>query len=137
MSGPPRSYNDGGHRLRLRDWHLVARLWPYVRRQRWGLAAALFVALPVSALQILQPALLKVAIDDYMVVGDPSGLGSTALMYLALLVAEQLFIFAQLYLLQWVGQRTMQRLQEELHSHVLGLDQPYFDRTSVGGSSPD
>lgn len=120
-------------RRRAIDPRLLRRLWPYLRRHRFALVVSLLLALPVSALQVAQPALLKVAIDDFIVKHTTTGLGLTALAYLGALMGEQLLAFGQIYLLQWVGQRTMFRLQKDVHGHVLDLDQPFHDRASVGG----
>ena len=115
------------------DRRLLRRLWPYVRPMRGWLGLALLLTFPVMVFQVLQPVLLKIAIDDHILQADASGLGLIALAYLGMLCAEQGLAFAQIYLLQWVGQRSIQRVQEDLHAHVLTLDQRFYDHSPVGG----
>jgi len=114
------------------DARLMAKLWartaPY-RRWVYG-SMALF---PASALvELAQPYLVKVAIDDYILAGDWAGLvGVTGLFLLSLGVLYALRA-AQSYLMTSTGQRVMHDLRETLFRHVQRLDAAFFDKNPVG-----
>jgi ATP-binding cassette subfamily B protein len=88
---------------------------------------------PATALvELAQPYLVKVAIDDHILRGDWAGLAGIAglfLLSLALLYALRAW---QSYLMTSTGQRVMHDLREALFRHVQRLDAAFFDRNPVG-----
>lgn len=116
------------------DARLMARLWPYVR-PHWKLFLLAFLLMPVAVgLDIVQPYLLKIAFDDYIAASTPTldGLEIVALVYIAVVILAALWDFAQLYLLQLLGQRSMHNLRLDTYRHVLGQRSAFFDRMPVG-----
>ena len=76
--GPSAHYNE--EKLgKAVDARLIGRLWTYVKPYRGLLALAFGLLLIVSAAQLAQPYLLKLAIDRYMTQGTTDGLGRLAL----------------------------------------------------------
>jgi len=114
------------------DGRLIRRLWGYVRPYRvwFGLAVACMPLLLGFAL--VQPYLLKVAIDRYVSQGNQAGLALMAGAYLAALVGEFLAYFWQYYCTMLVAQRTLADLRVEVFRHVQRLPMRYFDRNPVG-----
>jgi ATP-binding cassette subfamily B protein len=114
------------------DRRLAGRLWSTVRphhRLVWG-SIALF---PVVALvELAQPYLLKVAIDDYILQSDWSGLAGIAGLYAATLVGLYGLRMLEAYLMALTGQRVVHDLREALFRHLLRLEAGFFDRTPVG-----
>ena len=114
------------------DRKLMARFVRCLRPYRW-LALATVCVMPLTvAAKLAQPYLLKLAIDNHIVVGRMEGLPLMALGYLALLVAESLLSFAEVYLLQMMGQRVMYDIRADLFAHVQRLPASFFDRTPTG-----
>jgi ATP-binding cassette subfamily B protein len=90
--------------------------------------------LPLTAATKLgQPWLLKLAIDNHIVTGDLTGLPTVAAGYLGLILADSVLTFAQVWLLQHIGQRIMYDLRQDLFSHLQRLPVSFFDRTPTGG----
>jgi ATP-binding cassette subfamily B protein len=114
------------------DRRLAGRLWSTVRphhRLVWS-SIALF---PVVALvELAQPYLLKVAIDDYILQSDWSGLAGIAGLYAATLVGLYGLRMLEAYLMALTGQRVVHDLREALFRHLLRLEAGFFDRTPVG-----
>lgn len=114
------------------DRRLAGRLWSTVRphhRLVWS-SIALF---PVVALvELVQPYLLKVAIDDYILQSDWSGLAGIAGLYAATLVGLYGLRMLEAYLMALTGQRVVHDLREALFRHLLRLEAGFFDRTPVG-----
>src|SRR5262245_38227836 len=95
---------------------LLTYLWPY----RALIAGALVFLILNSVLQVAGPLLTKVAIDRYLAPNparivtpiDPllstdalTGLTQVSLLYLAALLGIFLFEFAQMYIMQYIGQK--------------------------------
>ena len=67
---------------RRADWALAQKAWPYLRPELWLYVVGMLSA-PASALLVVaQPWLLRVAIDDYIRVGDLDGVQQVGLWYL-------------------------------------------------------
>ncbi len=86
----------------------------------------------MAALELLQPYLVKMAIDDYILRREWSGLGRVAALFLAVLVALYFLRVLQAYLTQVTGQRVMRDLRNALFRHLQRLDARFFDRNPVG-----
>ncbi len=117
---------------RAYDRRLIARLAAYTRPYRGVvlLSACLFPALAV--VELAQPYLVKVAIDDHILRGDWPGLSRVAALFLVALLLQYGLRYWQLYLMNWTGQRVMHDLRQALFAHVQRLPARFFDRTPVG-----
>lgn len=114
------------------DRHLLKRILSYVWPYKWQMLAALVVLPLAAAFELAQPYLLKKAIDEHIAVKQLHGLDRLALAYLAMLVGQYSLLFLQTYLMQWVGQKAMADLRDQLYLHVLRLSQTFFETTPVG-----
>ena len=129
------------------DSKLMRRLLGYVRPYRGYVAVSLVFLLLQSILQVLGPLLTKIAVDRYLAPNptrvptpfDPylpiapwNGLTAIGLMFLGVLVGTFIFEFAQVYLMQYVGQLAMFDLRKQLMAHLQQLDLAFFDRNPVG-----
>ncbi len=114
------------------DWSLFQRflrlLLPYRRS-----ATGAMVLLPLAtAARLVQPYLIKVAIDDYIVPGQLAGLEWIVALFLLTVCGESLLGFVQAYLAQGVGQRIMADLRRLGFARMLRLPVSYFDRHPSG-----
>jgi ATP-binding cassette subfamily B protein len=114
------------------DARLIRRLWSYVRPYRSLVLLSLILLLSVSAVQLVQPYLIKVAIDQYILGDSKDGLTTLAALFLAALVGEFLLRFAQLYVLERTGQNVVYDLRVQVFSHLHRLPVSFFDRNPVG-----
>jgi ATP-binding cassette subfamily B protein len=114
------------------DRRLTTRLWQAARphHRLVGTSAMLF---PLIALvELAQPYLLKVAIDDHILKSDWVGLTAVAGVYAGTLVALYGLRMAEAYLMALTGQRVIHDLRATLFTHLLRLEAAFFDRTPVG-----
>ena len=89
------------------DRDLLFRLWPFLRPYR-GIFALSLVLLPlISALMLVQPYLIKVAIDEYVSRGDAAGLARIGVFFMSALVAEFCLLYVQYYLTMWLAQHAL------------------------------
>ena len=114
------------------DARLMRRLLQYLRPYKRETALALVAILFSSALSLLQPWLMKIAIDDHIATGELDGLGLIAGVLLASLGGLFVLEFYETYTLQKVGQRIMFDMRGEIYGHLQKLDLRYYDRNPVG-----
>jgi ATP-binding cassette subfamily B multidrug efflux pump len=116
----------------MNDVGLLRRLWPYLRPDRWAFTVALLMTPAAAALNLVQPYLLKRAIDDHVVPGVAKGLMTIALLYLGAVVLGYVLQGGYVMALAWGSQRTIVRLRSAVYRHLLRLEQSYLDRQPAG-----
>ncbi|MEO5895002.1 MAG: ABC transporter ATP-binding protein [Vicinamibacterales bacterium] len=114
------------------DAALMRRLLRYLRPYWRQVLIALVAIVCSSILQLAQPYLMKVAIDDYITAGNLEGLGWIAAVYLAVLIATFLLEYLQTWTLQITGQKIMFDMRMQIYTHLQRLDVQYYDRNPVG-----
>lgn len=114
------------------DARLIRRLWGYVRPYRGLVVLSFLLLIAVSATQLVQPYLIKLAIDNHILGDSLDGLGTLALWFLAALAGEFVLRFAQLYILERTGQNVVYDLRVQVFSHLHRLPSSFFDRNPVG-----
>ena len=130
--GPPPSIHEDHSVGKAYDSRLVRRLWRYVRPHRILVTLSLVLLFAVSAVQLVQPYLIKVVIDDHIAERRLEGLGLLALLFLGALVGEFLLRFAQIYVLERTGQNVVLDIRKEVFVHLQRLPASFFDRNPVG-----
>jgi ATP-binding cassette, subfamily B, multidrug efflux pump len=114
------------------DARLMRRLLEYLRPY-WRQVGIAFVTIIVSAVSsLVQPYLIKVAIDRYISQRQLAGLDGLAVLYLAVLVASFAAEYVQTWTLQLTGQHIMHDLRMAIYRHLQRLDLRYYDRNPVG-----
>ena len=114
------------------DWSLIKRVWPYVKPV-WPFYVTALVLAPFSAVvAILQPWLLKVAIDDHIMKGDAQGLQWIALAFLGLAVASWVIEASYMLAVANGAMRTITLLRTHIFQHTMSLSRSFFDRQPVG-----
>ncbi len=126
---------------KIYDTRLTTRLLGYLRPYKWLVVLVFSLTLGWTATQIIQPYLWKVAIDGYI---DPGfsqkiarsaalrGILLVALVYLGTLLASFVLQYAQVRIMQVVGQRTMYDLRKEIFERLQRLPMSFFDRSPIG-----
>ena len=115
------------------DRHLMRRLIGYLKPHQRAICVVLALLPCIAGARLAQPYIVKIAIDTHIVAGDLSGLTELALVFLALIFGESLFTYAEVYLLQKVGQEVMSEIRRQLFTHLQKLSLSFFDRTATGG----
>ncbi len=114
------------------DNRLMKRLLAFLKPYRPQVALAVLVLLVASMSDIAGPFLTKIAIDDYMAVGDYDGLLLICAVFLFALVLEFLFQYLQVYLVNWIGQKAMFDMRVQTFGHLQKMSVRYFDKNPVG-----
>ena len=114
------------------DARLMRRLWRVARPHRRIILFSVALFPLVSALELLQPWLTKIAIDRYILKGEWPGLARVAAAYLLCLLGLYGLRAAVSYLTQLAGQRLMHDLRAALFAHLQRQDAAFYDRNAVG-----
>ena len=101
---------------------------PYKGTYYFVMLTAIFLSLSST----LSPYLLKITVDDYIRPKDYSGmLLFISLMMIALLL-EVIFQFLFVFYANWLGQKVIKDLRQQLFEKILVFKMAYFDNTAVG-----
>lgn len=122
----------GDARGQVFNRRVVVRLLAYLRPYTRQMLIAFLAMLGVTAMTLLTPYLLKVAVDQFIFQGDQSGLLWTCAMIAGAFIALYFFTATQQYMLSWVGQRVLANLRSELFRHLQKLSLGYHDTHIVG-----
>ncbi|MFP4599631.1 MAG: ABC transporter ATP-binding protein [Persicimonas sp.] len=114
------------------DLTLIARLWTYMRPYWFTFALCLLLLPVMSGLQLVQPHLLQVAIDDYLVPQELGGLTWVIAAFGFAVFMQAGTRFLQFYLMQKAGQRALYDLRQKVFDHVQSLSVSFFNKHPTG-----
>ena len=123
------------------DSRLMRRLLRYMAPYKWWVVLALGLVAIVTPLELAPPLLFKNAIDSYFVPAMKGALGEgqawqgilwISAIYFFVLILDFLAQYAQIRIMQRVGQQTMYDMRSGIFGHLQRLPMTYFDRNPVG-----
>ncbi|HXM97268.1 MAG TPA: ABC transporter ATP-binding protein [Candidatus Dormibacteraeota bacterium] len=123
------------------DSRLMRRLLQYMKPYRGRVILAILMVAVVTPLELAPPLIFLKAIDKYFVPAINhalpertawTGIGWLSLILLAVLAFDFLAQYAQIRIMQRVGQQTMYDMRREIFMHLQRLPMSYFDRNPVG-----
>ncbi len=114
---------------------IARRLLALVQPYRGILLLTIVLAIVLAVLAIARPKLVQIMVDDYVIVGDLTGIGKAVALIVAVLLLEVVLRYVFLYYTDWIGQMIVRDLRVRVFNHVLRLNLSYFDRTPVGQST--
>jgi ATP-binding cassette subfamily B protein len=126
------SWEDDDAVGRVYDARLARRVWAYTRPYRGTVIFSALLFPLLAGVDLVQPYLVKVAIDDHILQGDWPGLSRIIGLFVLTLITQYALRYAQIYLATWTGQRVVHDLRAALFAHVQRLPAAFFDRNPVG-----
>jgi ATP-binding cassette subfamily B protein len=117
---------------RAYDGRLMKRLLTYLRPYRLYVVLGIIMSVAVSFMEAVRPWFTKHAVDVNIAQHDSKGLLVTALLFLGVIVLRGAIQFANAYLTQWVGQRTIFDLRMQVFSHLQHRGLRFYDRNPIG-----
>jgi ATP-binding cassette subfamily B protein len=118
------------HAKKPRD--TVARLWGYLRHQRWALILTALAVVATTGLNLAGPYLLGQAIDKHIMAGDLPGLIRICLLMLAIYGLISLLTWFQTYIMAAASQRAVAEIRNDLFEHEQTLSLRFFDQRAHG-----
>jgi len=111
---------------------LLARLWPWIMRQKKFFIIVVLLA-PFSALFLmLLPNTIRLAIDEGMQAGDARALTMYIFIFVGIFAAEFAVLAIQRYLMMVLVQRVVRDLRRDLAGHLVSLPAAFHDRQLSG-----
>lgn len=121
------------------DPKIMKRLLGYAKPYTPLIALSVLMILAVTGARLLQPYLVKVAIDDYINVYHGSrasyavnGVIHIGKVYLLIILISFILNYLQIYIMQMVGQRIIYNMRQQIFTHIQGLSLSFFDKNPVG-----
>src|SRR5215470_4422899 len=123
------------------DSRLMRRLLRYMAPYKWWVVLALGLVTVVTPLELAPPLLFQKAIDGYFVPAMNRtivestawrGILTISSVYLLVLLFDFLAQYAQIRIMQRVGQQTMYDMRRGIFAYLQRLPMSYFDRNPVG-----
>lgn len=114
------------------DWKLLGRVMHYVKPYRSVFIIAAFLTVFLSAVAILQPILIQITLDKYILANDYNGLVLMVALMIGQLVVQTIAQYYQTYLTNSLGQSVIKDLRIDVFNHITSLRLKYFDRTPIG-----
>jgi len=124
--------DDEEHVRKVPDRVLIARLAKYVLKHKGRLTIAVTAVLVVSLSGLVPPYLLKVAIDNYIVQGELTGLTFIAIILVAVYIINWFSDYERTYQISWLGQNMVNDIRMKLFSHLQDLSFSFYDKSEAG-----
>lgn len=116
----------------LKDIVLLKSLVPFIK-PHWRPLLASVVILPlISVTQVVQPFIIKQAIDGPIAKGDIPGLMQLGILFLGLLLLHYGLRYVQMFLAQVTGQRIVISIRTALYNHLQSLPIGFYHKTPIG-----
>ena len=110
----------------------MKRMLSYLKPYKKQVVVGIVLSIAVSGLEAVRPWFTKHAVDVNIKEHDGHGLLMTALMFLGVLLTRAFVQYANAYLTQWIGQKTILDLRMQLYEHLQKLGLRFFDRNPIG-----
>ncbi len=114
------------------DASLMRRLLRYLKPYRKYVVAAIMLNIVFAGMGPLRPYLTKVAIDDYILVGDHTGLMMLIGILFGLLIAQGFLQYVMNFLTEWIGQKAIFDLRMQVFGYLQRLSLRFFDKNPIG-----
>src|ERR1700744_4144140 len=114
------------------DWNLLKRVMHYVKPYRGVFIIAAFLTVFLAGSALIQPILMQVTLDKYILGNNYDGLVLMVGLMIAQLAVQTVAQYYQTYLTNSLGQSVIRDLRIDIFNHIMSLRLKYFDRTPIG-----
>lgn len=114
------------------DGRILRRLFSYLRPRSLAVGASVVFLLASTALSLLGPDLLRLAIDEGVVGQNRTALNLAALAFIGTTAAAWATSYAGFRLLTTVGQQVLKTLRTDEFTHLQRLSLRFFSRQEIG-----
>lgn len=114
------------------DLKLLGRIISLARPYKARFAFTIILTISLAFIVPLQPILIQRTIDNYIAVGDLSGLNKMLWLLIGLLAVQTILLFFNTYHSNWLGQSVIKSLRDSVYNHISKLKVRFFDKTAIG-----
>jgi ATP-binding cassette, subfamily B, multidrug efflux pump len=132
MSEEILQHNEEDTLGKVYDAKLMKRLLNYASKYLGYLLVAAFMLIATTLTDLARPYLMKIAIDDYISIGDTKTLGILGIVFIGLIMAGFVTNFIQTYILTYTGQTIIYNIRQQVFSHLQKMSISFFDKNPIG-----
>ena len=114
------------------DVKLFSKLLVFVKPYNNTFYGVMFTAILISLFSTLTPYLLKVVVDDYILVKNFEGMQSVILLMILVLLFEVIFMYLFTFYANWLGQKVIKDLRVSVFKKIVKFKMSFFDKNAVG-----
>ncbi|MBA2392675.1 MAG: ABC transporter ATP-binding protein [Ktedonobacteraceae bacterium] len=114
------------------DWGSIRLFGPYLARYRLQVILSIVLMLIFTGLNLANPFLIGVAIDNYITNRDLHGLAIIGIILLIVNVAMWQAQYWQIWTMSWAGQQILFHVSTDMYTHLQKLSLGFYDRTQIG-----
>jgi len=114
------------------DVKLFSKLLVFVKPYNYTFYGVMFTAILISLFSTLTPYLLKVVVDDYILIKDYEGMQSIILLMMLVLLFEVIFMYLFTFYANWLGQKVIKDLRVNVFEKIVKFKMSFFDKNAVG-----
>ena len=114
------------------DVKLFSKLLVFVKPYNYTFYGVMFTAILISLFSTLTPYLLKVVVDDYILVKNFEGMQSIILLMMLVLFLEVIFMYLFTFYANWLGQKVIKDLRVDVFEKIVKFKMSFFDKNAVG-----
>ena len=125
-------HGAGGVTGKALDWTLLMRVMKYVKPYNKTFVIAAFLTIFLAGIALVQPILMQLTLDDYIMLNNYSGLVFMAELMIVQLIVQTIAQYYQTYVTNWLGESVIRDLRIDIFNHITSMRLKYFDRTPIG-----
>jgi len=114
------------------DLKLFNKIMRFVNPYRTTYYLLILSAILLSIFSTIQPYLLKIIIDDYIIKSDLDGLKIIIYLVVFILFLEVIFQFLFIYFANWLGQTIVKDIRYNLFNRIINFKMSYYDKNPIG-----
>ncbi len=114
------------------DWPLLVRLFKLALPYRTLLSLSILLAIVLAPLATLQPYLINVIVDEYIIVPNPDGLVKMCLLFAGILLLSGVLQYTFIFMTNLLGHSVIKDLRVTVFNKITSLRISYFDKTPIG-----
>lgn len=114
------------------DLKLFKKIMRFVNPYRVTYYLLILSAILLSIFSTIQPYLLKIIIDDYIIKSDLDGLKMIIYLVVFILFLEVIFQFLFIYFANWLGQTIVKDIRYNLFNRIINFKMSYYDKNPIG-----
>ena len=114
------------------DVKLFSKLLVFVKPYNYTFYGVMFTAILISLFSTLTPYLLKVVVDDYILIKNYEGMQSIIFLMMLVLLFEVIFMYLFTFYANWLGQKVIKDLRVNVFEKIVKFKMSFFDKNAVG-----
>lgn len=114
------------------DWKSTRIFMPYLKQYRVPAILSIVFMLAYTVLNLANPYLIGVAIDNYITQRDLKGLAIIGVILLLVNIAMWQAQYWQVWNMSWTGQQILYHVSSDMYRHLQNLSLSFYDRTQIG-----